>query len=393
MAARARLMLALLLCAAPAAAATIRSIEIQGLRYSREALVRRELPFAPGDAWRPELAGQARKRLMALGVFSEVHVLPPDAHGVVRIVVRDRWPLWILPTATRKDTGESWVGIALRHYNVAGLAHEALVEVRNFTGRNFSSWRRVRDARLDYYWRRMRGGDLSLRLDAAAATAPGERTHTLGIALERALGETPELGPLARLGLFRVHRTGARAFLAQGLDAAFVWNDVFEHVDWQEGARVQLRLLSAPRWGGADTRWHEVSGLWARYLALDARGDTLNARLAFAARDGDLARIGLLDPSGGRGLRGHYPGEVPARAWVLASIEPRWRVPGAENVQLVVFADLAWAGHGRWRAWPAFGGGARWTLRWLAHGTLRLDLGYGLRTRRWRVHLGAGQAF
>ncbi len=376
-----------------AQATTIRAVEIAGLRYSSEALVRRELPFHVGDRWRPEWVTITEKRLLALGVFSEVHVVAPDAKGVVRIVVHDRWPLWILPTATRKDTGASWLGIAVHDYNVRGLAHEAHLEVRNYTGTNFSSWQRVRDGRLAYYWRRLAASDLSLRVEGTISSAPGARSEALAVALVRSWGESPELGPKLALGMFRQQKTGRNGYLAWGLDAGVVWRDVFEHVDWQEGARAELRLRATPRWIRTSTRWEELSGVWARYWPMDARGDTLNVRMQFHLRRGDLARLGYLDPSGGRGLRGYYPGEVPAKAWIMASLEPRWRVPKAENVQLVGFVDWAWVKQARWQGVGALGLGLRWTLRWLAHGTLRLDFGYGLGTRRWRVHLGTGQAF
>ena len=388
-----RVLLALILFIPPLVAATIRSIEIRGLHDSREALVRRELPFAIGDPWRPELAEETRKRLLALGVFSEAHVLPPDEKGKVVVLVHERWPLWLVPTATRRDTGDSWIGLSLIHYNLAGLAHQGRLALRNYTGTNFSAWRRVRDWQASHFWRRIGGGAFSLRSEAAQVIAPGERSEGLGMMLERALGPTPELGATVGIGAFVLRRGGMRPMHVQGLRAVFSWADVFDHLDWQEGARLRLQWQLAPRWGAADTRWDEAWGEWARYLPLDARGDTINLRLAAAVRRGDFARIGLLDPSGGQGVRGYLPGEAGGRAYLLGSLEARLLVPGAENVQGVLFGDVALVHARAWAPWIGLGIGLRWTLRWLAHGTLRLDVARGLRTRRWRVHLGAGQAF
>ncbi|RME81913.1 MAG: hypothetical protein D6771_07700 [Zetaproteobacteria bacterium] len=368
-------------CLAAAAEGRIAQVEVLGLRYTQAAMVKRELPFAPGDAWQPEWQEETRRRLMATGLFSEVRVEPPDAAGVVRVYARDRWPLWLVPTATRKDNGESYLGLVLEDYNAWGRGDALRLELRRYAGRNFSRLTREQSLSASYRMRRIGGGDWSAKLQGWKD--PAGRGWSL--AAERTLGPTPELGARFALGW----RTQWNANGFRLLGPQLEWRDevIDEHLDWHRGWRA---------W--ASTWWTNyglyLSGGYARYQLLNAVGDTVAWRLEGGAIQGDRAALGSWDIGHRNGLRGYFPGEMPATSYALASLEGRFLWRGHENVQGVPFVDAALVGwQGKVRVHWGVGAGVRWTLRWLVRGTIRFDIAYGVSIRKWRAYLGTMQAF
>jgi len=53
---------------------TVDRIEVTGNKITKENVVRREIPFAPGDSLTPELVGLTRKAVMSVGAFANVQV-------------------------------------------------------------------------------------------------------------------------------------------------------------------------------------------------------------------------------------------------------------------------------------------------------------------------------
>ncbi len=401
-------------------APVIAGIAIEGLERTSERVVRRELPFAAGDVWRSGMKALAQRRLLNLGLFSEVEVRPPDARGMVRIMVRERWSLWLLPQATRKDNGASSLGLALDEYNLWGLAHRLHLAWRKDTGRNFTGSGGIFHE-FGYDWNRMADSRWSLRVRADWGEAAAEawragakvadylrRKHFVSLELVRAFGAVPGEGWSAGAGIaasrtsWRLIRgapqPGYEETRGRTLFGEVGFRNLADHVDWIEGERLDGSLnVTSRAWGATSShaRWRFS---WARHAPVDERGDTWNVRVEGGAIMGDARAAGLFDLGNRNGLRGYYPGELQASRWLSGSLEGRWLFPDARNLQGVAFIDTGWLGGvveavgGRhWHA--GAGAGMRWTLRWLVHGTLRLDLAWGLQSRRWRVYLGTGQAF
>ncbi|MGH7277300.1 MAG: BamA/OMP85 family outer membrane protein, partial [Candidatus Rokuibacteriota bacterium] len=164
-------------------------ILIRGLLETREAVIRRQLPFAPGDPVNPEALVEGQRRLAELGIFERVDVeplRPPPAPFVdVTVTVRERKP-WRADVGLGYSTYEGIRGsLELGHDNLFGT-------VRSFTLRGRLSERGdradliyVEPWVLDTRWR----GDVNLFR---------ERRDEIGFDFERyglALGVGRELAP------------------------------------------------------------------------------------------------------------------------------------------------------------------------------------------------------
>lgn len=89
-------------------------ILIGGLVLTREYVVRRELPFAPGDPWNPEVLADTERRLSALGLFDRVQIgplqPPPAPFADVEITIREGRP-WRVEVGGGYGTDQGWRGI------------------------------------------------------------------------------------------------------------------------------------------------------------------------------------------------------------------------------------------------------------------------------------------
>ncbi|MDX8401812.1 MAG: hypothetical protein R8K47_04200 [Mariprofundaceae bacterium] len=398
----------------------VQDIEIIGLEHTNPRVIHRELPFAPGAPWREGMAALAQRRLLNLGLFSEASVLPPDKSGIVRVLVHERWSLWLLPRLTRKDNGASSAGFALDEYNLWGLNHGLHLGWRKDTGRNFTGRGGV-SRELGYEWNRIWDSRWSLALTANwgerlaadrqfGATLSGQdvREHLVSLTFSRAFGAVPGegwglrfgtvIGGLRAIPSLGSARPGLDAIRRRQAFAGLEYRDITDHIDWIEGERMDWTVTVTERAWGASYGSTRQQFSWARYRRIGSTRHTLNLRLGGGAIGGDARTDGLFDIGHRNGVRGYYPGEIVASSWLLGSAEGRWLFPGADNLQWATFSDVAWLnglvesiGGRRW--FVGAGAGLRWTLRWLVRGTVRLDAAWGFQTRRWRFYLGTGQAF
>ena len=414
------LMLILLLCGvANAAEHEIKHIEIEGLEYSRARVVLRELPFKVGETWQPEWAELGARRLRNLGLFSEAHVMPPDAYGVVHVRVNDRWPLWILPEASRSDNGASSAGVTLTEHNMWGLHHHLRLATRrdtgkNFTGNNGSSYQ------ASYIWRRI--NDSNFGVDAAIndgtsifdAYQNGVLTSSYlqdnqnwSAGASYALGPVPGEGWGLRLGFSSNKstyslRSGPALVDVVGLRRQAVqfsasFRMVDDQITWLTGTQIDYTADVAHQSLGSDINSYSQTISWRRHLDIGNQ-NTFSYRINAGLRTGNVLRDGLFDVGSRNEMRGYYPGELQGNAYIYGTLEGRHPLAINHNVQLVAFAD---AGHVNRNGSSALGrdvvvgvgGGVRWTLRWLVNGTIRVDGAYGFATRKWRLYLGTGQAF
>jgi outer membrane protein insertion porin family len=106
-------------------------ILIGGLVLTKEEVVRRELPFQPGDLLDPEKVTLAERRLARLGLFDGVEVAPvpspPPAFADVEFRLREGKP-WRLDFGGGYSTDEEWRGfLELGHDNLLGTGRAITV--------------------------------------------------------------------------------------------------------------------------------------------------------------------------------------------------------------------------------------------------------------------------
>jgi len=397
----------------------IKHIEINGLKYSDARTVERELPFEAGDVWKDEYGEVASRRLRNLGLFSEAIVLPPDDNGIVHIRVNDRWPLWLLPEATRKDNGASSAGLTMTHHNLWGLNHKLRMAVRRDTGKNFSSnsgtsyqgsyaWRRIGDSNFGFDASFDKGSSIFDAYQNGAFTSSYfQEKQSWSSGISYGFGQVPGEGWDARLG-FSADETAytlrggpllpdVRGLRRQALQASASYRLVNDYITWFTGHEFDYSLNIAHKAVGSTINSYRQTVSLRRYLDIGNQ-NTLNYRINAGLATGEILRDGLFDVGSSGGMRGYYSGDLQGNAYIYGTLEVRhpWEINS--NVQLVAFVD---AGHVNRDGSSALGkavavgigGGVRWTLRWLVNGTLRVDGAYGVATHRWRIHLGTGQSF
>ncbi len=397
----------------------IKHIEITGLKHSKARVVRRELPFSEGDVWQPLFAETASRRLRNLGLFSEAVVNPPDRAGVVHIRVNDRWPLWLLPEASRSDSGASSAGLTLTEHNMWGLHHHLRLAWRRDTGKNFSGnngssyqssyiWRRVFDSNFGFdvsyndgtsIFDAYRNGVLS------SSYLRDQKSWSAGV--RYGLGPVPGEGWDVRLGFSAnesAYSLRSGPALADVIDQrrhavqfSASYRMVDDHITWLTGSEVDYQADVAHRALGSTINSYSQTISWRRHLDLGSQ-NTLSYRINAGLRTGNVLRDGLFDVGSRNEMRGYYPGELQGNAYIYGTLEGRHPLEVNSNFQLVAFVD---AGHVSRNGSSALdkalvvgvGSGIRWTLRWLVNGTIRVDGGYGFATKKWRLYLGTGQAF
>jgi outer membrane protein assembly factor BamA len=417
------LLLAMLLFATVAVADDqIKGIEIEGLEYSNARTVERELPFEAGDVWKDEYGEVASRRLRNLGLFSEAVVLPPDDNGIVHIRVNDRWPIWLLPEATRQDNGASSAGLTMTHENLWGLHHKLRLAVRRDAGKNFSSiasnngtsyqgsyaWRRIGDSKFGFDASFDRGSSIFDAYQNGVLTSSYfQEKQSWSSGVSYGFGPVPGEGWGARLG-FSADETAyslesgpplsdVTGLRNHALQASTYYRLVDDHITWFTGNEFNYNLSVAHEAVGSDINSYKQTASLRSYIDMGQQ-NTLNYRINAGLLTGDLFRAGLFDVGTSSGMRGYYSGELLGNAYAWGTLEVRhpWEINS--NIQVVGFVD---AGHVSLEGRNALGepilvgigGGVRWTLRWLVNGTLRADVAYGVATQKWRLHLGTGHSF
>lgn len=396
----------------------IHDIRIEGLERTNTATVLRELPFAPGTEWQPEFAETSERRLRNLGIFSEVRVAPPDADSRVTIYIKERWSLWILPQASRKDDGSSSVSVVLDEYNMWGLNHHLKLGHKRETGRNFTNLTGS-SSEVAYNWSRIADS----RLSVSAGSSWGRSiydTYTLGIKTAQymqssksgsltfsyALGPVPGEGWGVSLGysgsnssyqlLSGTAQTDVVGHRLRALAGGLSYSQVNDHITWFTGRALDYSLSVAhSTFGSTISNYSQTLSLRSYYPFWEQ--NTINVRLNAGIVTGDVLRSGLFDIGNRDGLRGYYPGELQGSRYLYGTLEGRFPLRQNSNFQLVTFADagqISGKGTSVTRGVAVgLGGGVRWTLRWLARGTIRADAAYGFASNRWRFYLGTGQSF
>ncbi|MEO2082836.1 MAG: POTRA domain-containing protein [Desulfurobacteriaceae bacterium] len=105
--------------------ATVERIEIEGLKWTKEEFVRRELLLKPGEEFSEEKLRESVRNLLNTHLFYEVKpsVKRFDGKVVVRLKIRERFPVVPLPKLRLKSDGSYRAGLEVRDYNVGGMGH------------------------------------------------------------------------------------------------------------------------------------------------------------------------------------------------------------------------------------------------------------------------------
>ncbi|MDX8393478.1 MAG: BamA/TamA family outer membrane protein [Mariprofundales bacterium] len=400
-----------------AAPVIINNINIETLERSQKRVILRELPFSLGDLWQPEFALIAERRLRNLGLYDDVIVSPPDMAGIVHIKLNPRWSFWVLPVASRSDTGASSAGIQLTEHNLWGLHHYLRLGVREDTGRNFSSangtwyygsylWRRINDGLWDVsisgrggssiydaYLNGLNVGQYDLRERTWQFmlwhhfTAVSNEGWQLGFGMRQS---QQQYLPQSGVKLADVQDTHSNSLLWQ---LNFIQLNDF--ITWQTGEQFNYSLEISRRNLGSNHSLLRQQISYNKHIAL-ATEHTLDWRIAAGHESGDVLHDRLFDLGNRDVIRGYYPGDIQGTAYLYGTLETRRNFKRWNNVQAVAFSDmgLVWnKTNNKPILFPSAGAGLRWTLRWLVNGTARMDAAYGWRNKRWRIHFGARQAF
>ncbi len=105
--------------------AYVERIEIRGNTNTRDYVIRREFDIAEGDAFNQEVLAEAKRRLDALGYFSNVAITTAPGSSPDRVVV--------IVDVADQSTGSFGVGGG--YSSAEGFIVEASVEEKNFLGR------------------------------------------------------------------------------------------------------------------------------------------------------------------------------------------------------------------------------------------------------------------
>ena len=407
-------------------------ILISGLITTMEYVVRRELSFAPGDPFNPEVLADAERRLAGLGIFDRVQIgplqPPPAPFADVSITLSEGRP-WRVEFGGGYGSSDGWRGVLeLGHDNLFGTGQSASIrqKLSQFGDRTDLTYR--------YPW--LFGtplkGDLSAFQEYRNEHLHGYKQQQEGFAA----GIERTLLPVPFKDLYRL-RLGLRYQLA------WVRNyDVSPSLETEgtnpivPGTELVAKITPAVTVDYRDNVLDPKSGSF-HTLALDLAGPYLGSQASFVKTsmetkwffEGPLrttfafdARLGLATPSGNSNslptterfyaggstsIRG-YPQDkvgpldsngnpVGGNTLVIGNVE--WRFPIWRWLGGVAFldtgtvapevGDLSLSGFK-----TGVGGGLRITT---PIGPIRFDVGYALNfipgSGRWQFYLAIGHAF
>ncbi len=399
-------------------------VVIAGLTLTRQAVVRRELPFAEGEPLNPEALLEAQRRLSALGIFDRVDVEPlrppPAPYADVRVTVREGRP-WHVAFGLGYSTFEGFRAfVEGGHDNLFGTSHKLALRLRASERGERGDLTYLVPALFGTRWR----GDANLSHERREEIGWQLERSTLALAAERTLEPwLPGLATRLRYGLSLVNRFDVDPTLApedivrgRELVASLTPELTLERRDDPlDPRRGSFHLLAVQ--GAAGPLGSEVDFLKTRletHWFIPWPPPTvlaLSARLGLATPLGDTPNLPIEERffAGGsttvRGYRERRLGprdadDNPLGGNGLVVLNAEWRFPlwrwlgGALFVDSgAVTADAGDLGTGALRT--GAGAGLRVTT---PIGPIRLDAGYPLDrvhgdARKWRVYLTIGHPF
>ncbi len=113
----------------PAFGLTVEKIEVEGLKWTKKKFVLRELLFKPGDEFSEQKLKKSVRNLLNTHLFYKV-VPQVERVGngvVVRLKLKEKFPIVPLPRLRLKTSGSYRAGLELRDYNLLGMGHRLSV--------------------------------------------------------------------------------------------------------------------------------------------------------------------------------------------------------------------------------------------------------------------------
>ncbi len=113
----------------PARGEVIEKIEITGLKWTKKELVLKELLLKPGEEFNRELLKLSIRNLLNTHLFYEVKskVIKEKGKVVIKLKLKDKFPLVPLPRFQVKSSGAYKAGMEVRDYNLFGLGHKVFI--------------------------------------------------------------------------------------------------------------------------------------------------------------------------------------------------------------------------------------------------------------------------
>jgi outer membrane protein insertion porin family len=259
----------------------IAQVRLRGLVLTKEATVRRQLGFGPGDRFDPDRLLAAQRRLERSPALASVDVGPrrpaPAPFADVDVTVAEHRP-WRLELGAGYDTAEGARGyVELAHDNLFGTARSASVRIKEAVGGQAVK----RLDRFDVVYREpwVAGTDWQ-----AEAELFGERSENLGYDLAR-LGFAAWIGDdLLNPREPRILRYQLR-YRIEGVRTSNVSPDL-EAQDIEAGTQRVASLTPVAVWDFRDDRFNPRRGSVHR-LSLEVAHDVLGGDVEFVK--GELA--------------------------------------------------------------------------------------------------------
>ncbi|WP_456454822.1 POTRA domain-containing protein [Thermovibrio sp.] len=115
-----------LLLASSVMAEVVERIEISGLRWTKKELVLKELLLKPGQEFSQKLLKLSIRNLLNTHLFYKVEskVIEDNGKVIIKLKLKDKFPLVPLPRFQLKSSGAYKAGMEVRDYNLLGLGHK-----------------------------------------------------------------------------------------------------------------------------------------------------------------------------------------------------------------------------------------------------------------------------
>lgn len=408
---------ALLLCAGaysqPAEQLTpyglpIRQIEITGLKYTKEFVVRRELVSREGEICTKENLAEDLKRLDQLGVFSAVEIIPVpvEQEAIIIIDVYETFPY--LPMVSTEITDENGISVGggLKSLNLFGRAIHFSVSAL-FGG--------ARSVEIAFRNPRLSGNRLVQRFDYSNVKRRNELFEFDETAHEMSLTLTSHVRSRGRVGAHFSYQAvesdtnqltlsadNRDNVLSAGCSVGFDSRDLPSNPTrgWWNDARITRSGLL-----GSDSGFWRADLDIRRYFSVMPRNTVALYSLTTLTSGtiGEQIAVWQVFGLGGtNSIRGWKLGSRRGKNQFINTMEYRYTLMNPHlfryfgvttylGLQLAVFGDVGTAWSHRDEFSDSFIGGVGLGIRLIlpSVGLARIDFGIGQRDAGVQVHLGA----
>ncbi len=387
----------------------VSEVRFIGNRRTREAILRQELPYAPGGPVDEAHIEAGRRAILDLGLFEAVtwRVDPGPEGAIVVYTVDEKVFFWVLPKVDRSGDGDITLGVQSEFSNLFGRNQTLDIVVSRKDYEDAADIDVEKELELDWSYPRVGGGPYNVTVGLAGEES--ELDETRGALAGRFLRDRRSIfGSASRwvhlTGPSRGWRVGAGIRLddydheyLEGDPTLFFdstvlsfstfveYRDLRDRVFSRSGTNFAFSVEFASDDFGSDDSFLRNELFYTHLIPLDFREHTnLNYRFAFGWATESIFGDPTFSLGGSDTLRGYGRDVTEGDAYLLANVEflvpfserrPAWRAalffdagntyPKVDDVDPTDQRMVA-------------GAGLRWTIRRLVRIQLRLDVGRGL---------------